>query len=96
MDDGSELDRIDKVRGLVLGFAAGEALGRPVDGVDRETILVQHGRVTHLLGDAAPGLLTERFSAQARSEQGVRELSVCGAPIRALSTTDRTEPGENR
>jgi ADP-ribosyl-[dinitrogen reductase] hydrolase len=52
----AELVATDKVRGCLLGLVAGEALGLPVAGLDRDTILRRHRRVVRPL---APGVTGE-------------------------------------
>lgn len=41
----------DRARGVLLGLACGDALGRPVEFLTADDIEREHGRVTEMLGD---------------------------------------------
>ena len=67
---------VDKIRGVLVGAAAGEALGAPVDGWTRDAILRRYGRVVHRLEGSVPGAL----GASARTvAEGMRALRPCRA-----------------
>jgi ADP-ribosyl-[dinitrogen reductase] hydrolase len=59
---GSAMDG-DSARGAVLGLAAGDALGRPVEFMSADAIAERHGRVTAMLGNGThgqpPGTVTD-------------------------------------
>lgn len=60
----------DKIRGVLVGTACGEALGAPVDGFTRDAILRRHGRVVHRLEGSAPGALAAAARAAAEGVDG--------------------------
>jgi ADP-ribosyl-[dinitrogen reductase] hydrolase len=49
------MDGRTRARGLLLGLACGDALGRPVEFASPERIERQHGRVTEMLADGTHG-----------------------------------------
>ncbi|WP_197409790.1 ADP-ribosylglycohydrolase family protein, partial [Haloferax profundi] len=40
----------DRTRGVLLGLACGDALGRPVEFMSAEEIADEHGRLDHMVG----------------------------------------------
>jgi ADP-ribosyl-[dinitrogen reductase] hydrolase len=53
----------DRARGVLLGLACGDALGRPVEGLPPTEIESRHGRLVDMVGDGVhhqpPGTLTD-------------------------------------
>lgn len=45
----------DRARGVVLGLACGDALGRPVEFRSADQIAAEHGTVTEMLGHGSHG-----------------------------------------
>src|SRR4051795_6738095 len=47
-----ELNRIDRVRGCLLGLAVGDALGAPLEGLSQQQIRAHYGQVTDYVDGA--------------------------------------------
>lgn len=49
------MEDVDRARGVLLGLACGDALGRPVEFRSKSAIEREHGRVTEMLGHGTHG-----------------------------------------
>ena len=58
LDHGyGEVDTADRHRGMLLGLAIGDALGKPIEGLTPSTIAERHGRVNRYLCSRHPASL---------------------------------------
>ena len=83
----------DKVYGAVMGFAAGDALGVPVEEMHYKNIKSQYGQIRKML-PVTPRLLGGSLSSLVR--QGSHPLSeanhffgICGMSCQICSALDR-------
>jgi ADP-ribosylglycohydrolase len=88
----------NRIRGAVLGQAIGDALGAPTEGMTREAIRQQYGRVTGFLADDPAGTDDTEYAAltaQILLEHGpqLTPADVARGWIRAL--VNQTTPFEN-
>lgn len=75
----------DRARGVLLGLACGDALGRPVEFASPDQIQQEHGRVSDMLGDG-----THRQPAGTITDD--TEMALCIA--RSLVEQDQFDPAD--
>lgn len=70
------MTRRDRLAGVLVGVACGDALGRPVSGLSSAEIARKHGRVTEMYADGTQGDRAGAVTAHTRDAFAVaRELS---------------------
>ncbi len=80
------MNRKDKLRGIIFGVALGDAMGGPLEFLDRSEIKIKYGKVENMLGggwlDLEPGETTDDTDMTVAITMGV--LSNWEAPINKI------------